>query len=1012
MGGGVRVAGAAQSGRGGSVGGGGGVSSGTPFHGDSLLLEEPLLSRCNVYARLSVPLAYVMGTAVSTSTAVAAAVGSEDVVSGAASRGRAPTEGLGAAVPVSSVPGGGDPFACHVLRAYPNGLAVRSFVQQHAPQDSGKCDDDDGRVPTARPSGPGISTSVDASGAFLQVVADSLEASASVEQLRMLTAFCAGWKPTQSRSTAVHEGLEVPPGTSDSGPTVGNAMSMPEGSSSTPAPTVPKILPASLLSETPAVSANATTNIGWLGWAFTTLLTGEDDEARGESSPRPPSLAPDRAAPSPHDYVLPNSETASSPSPLAATINLLVGSIALVLRRHASAAGVHVSHSPPRPPSESAVTATSFDQSTLTIDGHGLHAQAPDCEILRVPVARLGFVTVASTPAGAGSGGGRSNRSAASRRLPVPFFRAQVICPTLHARLLAESLASPTSDAIVAARLVDAYIDVGAISAGRWGVDAEAAHSHHVRARQLLVREAALSSSVAQATFRGGASGDLASAHTIPPMADLTDGALCECLRGQSCCLLWGSSEDVRVSSAVDELAPHPYFASSSYPAADAILAGSSAADAGVLHHLSARLRVALWQCGEHAAPQATIVASLSSIHGVADATLLRDVSRCGDALIPVASDDPLDDEMHAPPHQSSLQLPCCVRLAARSAGASVVIPGVRQAPPMLLLAGLAGVALDCHAGMQCSSEAPVSPPAAQFPLLRDYRKLVAIACPACNRSELRSAHLLRFGLSSLQCVATEKRKDAGRGAPALTLHGFESDVHCTASSAGVVWQAQANFERVYVSLSPQLFVAGIGAMSQFIDGVSPPPSVVPLVLSAHPSLHVHGVQFLGSVCLPTSIRESIPAVCNMSGRVGKVMIDDSSTSGPRLHSTWGHGADPLLVGASNIDTPTAPHSVSSSSSAPCVQLILHFPLLIRLPPAWWASLYSFAWLAPFPTETPVRSVRSAAATLRSGPCLLHADHINAIVDCVSVIAAGLVIPLDPHTGTSPCERQLMPALL
>lgn len=950
--------------------GSGGGGSGTPFHGDALLLEEPLLSRCNVYVRASLPLTYILGSGVL--GGAAAVSGSEDVFSGLGG-GAPPTPAPSESEGVRS----GDPFACTVLQAYPNGLSVRSFLQQQ-------------RQPQVHDGGsarPAISTSVDTAGATVHVIADSLEVSVSVEQLRMLAAFSLGWEQPRSPVAAV-----VAPLAERAAPLIVASVAH-----------APPSLPPELTSSVPP-DADST---GWLGWAFSALLTGADDEpGTGGEDVRVDAVGPgdDQASSEASEPLwqagsLPPS--GASALPLALTANVMVGAVALVLRRHvAFGAAIEAASSPGRPPSESGVTSASVDHSTLTYEG-SLPTAAPVFEMLRVPVARLGIVTIAATPAGAGSGGGRSLRSGAARRLPVPFFRAQVLTPTLHVRALLEALApTPVGQDPMKAALVDCYLDVGAAHAGHWGVDAEATHSHHVRARQLLVRAAALGDRGSQgAAWAGGAHGSTQTGHgsgsSGGAMADLSDGALCECLQDRSCVLRWGSSEEVRVAAGAEELGAHPYFSSSVFPAVDAVCAGSSAADAGVLHHLCARTRLTLWRSDEQAAPLVTGSACLASVHGVADSSLAGELVHCVRAFAPVIAAGAIDAQAASAADNSAgspspFELPYCARLSLRIAGASLLIPSECALPPMLFHIGLMCAVLDCHSSsMPCSTEAQWPPRASsQFPLLSDYRRFFPPdGCSCCNTGFPKQQQC-RVSAQSLQCTITGRRGEAIKGAPGASILGLEVGLQCSGSGPTSIWHTEVRLDRADIALSELLVCSGLAVLARC--GAAAPVVAAPQSPGAFYRLSLKGVSLIGTVRMP--FESGPPVSLKMALRASQVLIEEADAgarSGAR--SIWAANAD------------------ASQSNRPCVELHLQLPLLVRLPPSWWPALRSVALAShDYP---PLQAIVASPPIVKIhvAPCLLHDVHARALVSCSSALAS--VVERTSSLFPSHCERQLVPLL-
>jgi len=421
---------------------------------------------------------------------------------------------------------------------------------------------------------PVVSTSVDTAGSTIHVIADSLELSVSVEQVRMLAAFAVGWEQLVPESED-REGL--------------NSATRPKESRP---PSLPPLLPLSQSLPPELVSSvppDADARGSWLGWAFSALLSSSDDDVG--------DFAHDKTAANvqPEQTERNSAKPEASRLPIAVTLNIMVGAVALVLRRHTIGGFLDTptesAHSPGRQHSESGVTSSSIDQSTLTVDSLA-HNGAAVFELLRVPVARLGIVTIAATPSGTGSGDGRSLRTS-GRRLPLPFFRLQVVnLTTVHIRVMQEELSVSQLSPVVATH-ADCFTDVGPIAAGRWGVESETVHSHHIRTRQLLVREAIVGGRETRSHWTGHSSGKTSHSVRNPLLADLSESGDCDCLLDQACILRCGSTEEVRVASSADELVAHPYFANSFFPGADAVLAGSSAADTGVLHHVSARAHIA-----------------------------------------------------------------------------------------------------------------------------------------------------------------------------------------------------------------------------------------------------------------------------------------------------------------------------------------------------------------------------------------------------------------------------------
>jgi hypothetical protein len=139
----------------------------------SILLEEPILSRCSLWARLSIPLQYIFGDTLSG--------GEKDDTDRVESvRGQSLASKPLLAPPSVGPPSVGpawciarDPFANQSLKAYPSSLSLRTYVSHKPssqPSSNDRTEDDLSSHDDVR-RGPAVSTSIDTSGAGVHVLA-------------------------------------------------------------------------------------------------------------------------------------------------------------------------------------------------------------------------------------------------------------------------------------------------------------------------------------------------------------------------------------------------------------------------------------------------------------------------------------------------------------------------------------------------------------------------------------------------------------------------------------------------------------------------------------------------------------------------------------------------------------------------------------------------------------------------------------------------------------------------
>jgi hypothetical protein len=122
---------------------------------NSIPLEEPVLSRCSIYARIGVPLSYIFGGGM---------VPSESEAPYSRWTPSAPSAASHHAGSIL-----GDPFACSMLQSYPSSLSLRCYVHKTSDTPQFSDNTDSGRLHGGQ--GPAISTRIDTAGARLHVIA-------------------------------------------------------------------------------------------------------------------------------------------------------------------------------------------------------------------------------------------------------------------------------------------------------------------------------------------------------------------------------------------------------------------------------------------------------------------------------------------------------------------------------------------------------------------------------------------------------------------------------------------------------------------------------------------------------------------------------------------------------------------------------------------------------------------------------------------------------------------------
>ena len=205
----------------------------------------------------------------------------------------------------------------------------------------------------------------------------------------------------------------------------------------------------------------------------------------------------------------------------ALVLNIMLGGCSLVLRRHAvsrastaSAAGRH-----PDFPSLS-TNNTRADGRLLqrppAVSGASADAtfESPSA-YLRVPVARLGYVSISMSGGASVDGpGAGENVRRGIRLVPVPMARLHIGTSTLHARVLRDQRSNNSAlddsqsrheshrrhksthyaqadvaKGTPAFACVDAYVELGRFSVRAWDAEADTAHAIHAAEVKVLLRE-------------------------------------------------------------------------------------------------------------------------------------------------------------------------------------------------------------------------------------------------------------------------------------------------------------------------------------------------------------------------------------------------------------------------------------------------------------------------------------------------------------------------------------------